>query len=79
MLKIAEHYSKFMGLPRSVRFLPLWILALIIFGHFVMFEKCWEHFHSGSVCVGYLSQDDLMFKGIAKVTGITSLDLPLEQ
>ena len=78
MQKIAKHYSRFMRLPRGVRFLPFWILVLILFGHFVMFEKCREYFHSGSVCVGYLSQDDLMFKGIAKLTGVTSLDLPLE-
>ena len=78
MQKIAEHYSKFMRLPRTVRYLPLWILALILFGHLVMFEKCWGHFHSGSVCVGVLAQDDLMFKGIAKITGVTSHDLPLE-
>ena len=76
MQNFAEQYSKFMRLPRTVRYLPLWILALILFGHLVMFEKCWERFHNGSVCVGYLAQDDVMFKGVAKLTGVTSLDPP---
>ena len=78
MLKIAEHYSKFMMLPRTVRYLPLWILALFLFGHFVMFEKCWEHFHNGSFCVGYLAEEDSIFKAVAKLMGSTNLDLPLE-
>ena len=37
--KIVEHYSKF-KLPRLVRYLPLWIVLLLLLGHLVMLEKC---------------------------------------
>ena len=70
MQKIAEHYSNFMRLPRLMRYMPIWIVTLILFGHLVMFEKCWEHFHSSSYCVVHLAQDDLLFKGIAQLSGV---------